>query len=45
MQRLHVVAFDEALAAIAVGLPEVKAARFARKRIAARLNAADLLLA
>jgi len=37
--------FDEALTPISIGLPEVKAARFARKRITARLDAADLLLA
>jgi len=45
VQRLHVVAFDEALAPISVDLPEIKAARFARKRITARLDAADFLLA
>ena len=45
MKRLHVMAFDEALAPIAVRLPEVKAACFARKRITARLDAEDLLLA
>jgi hypothetical protein len=45
MQRLDVVAFNEALAPISVGLPEVKAARFARERITARPDAADLLLA
>jgi hypothetical protein len=45
MQWLHVVAFDEAQAPITVGSPEVKAARFARERLTARLDAADLLLA
>ncbi len=45
MKRLHVVAFDEALSSIPVGLPEVKTTRFARKRITVRLDAADLLLA
>jgi hypothetical protein len=45
MQRLHVVAFDETLASIPVGLPEVKAARFAGERVTARLDAADLPLA
>jgi hypothetical protein len=45
MQWFHVVAFDEALAPIPIDLPEVKAARFARERITARLDAADLLLA
>jgi len=45
VQRVHVVAFDEALTPISIGLPEVKAARFERKRITARLHAADLLLA
>jgi hypothetical protein len=45
MQRLHVMAFDEALAPISVSLPKVKTARFAHERLTARLDAADLLLA
>ena len=45
MKRLHVVTFDEALAPISIGQLEVKAARFARKRITACLDAAYLLLA
>jgi hypothetical protein len=44
MQRLYVVALDEALAPVAVGLPEVKAARLARKRVAVRQYASDLFL-
>src|ERR1035438_5025798 len=45
MQRLHMVAFDKALASVSIRLPEVKAARLAHKRPAARQHAADLPLA
>jgi hypothetical protein len=45
MQRwFHMVAFDEALPAVSVGVLEVELASFAGKQAAACLNATNLLL-